>query len=187
MIRLFTAISVPDETVQELSGVTMDIQGVHWVANNQYHITLTFIGDVNVWMYRQIKTQLGMIIPEAFSIRGQGLDVFHNSQNQPHVLYAKVDVTEALQTLRDEIQDILFSMGVDCDTRAFVPHISLARLRPNADMNSVNTLIQNYQEKSLKEFSVDNFALFSSRLSQKGAIHTQVASYHTVSHYQDVL
>ena len=47
MPRLFTALTIPEETRMWLSTLRGGLRGARWIDPENYHITLRFIGDVN--------------------------------------------------------------------------------------------------------------------------------------------
>ncbi|MDP2763376.1 MAG: 2'-5' RNA ligase family protein, partial [Brevundimonas sp.] len=47
MIRLFTALSVPDDVAGTLARRQTGLPGARWRAADQLHITLTFYGEVD--------------------------------------------------------------------------------------------------------------------------------------------
>ncbi|HAC59822.1 MAG TPA: RNA 2',3'-cyclic phosphodiesterase, partial [Rhodobiaceae bacterium] len=46
MIRLFTALEIPDEVAEKLIPLQRGINGARWIERPDFHITLRFIGDV---------------------------------------------------------------------------------------------------------------------------------------------
>ena len=57
MIRLFTALEIPDEVAACLQPVQRGLSGARWVARENLHITLRFIGAVDERM-AEVATQL---------------------------------------------------------------------------------------------------------------------------------
>ena len=47
MIRLFTALSIPEDLSLRLAALGSGIDGARWVDAGNLHITLCFIGDVS--------------------------------------------------------------------------------------------------------------------------------------------
>ena len=47
MIRLFTAVTLPDQIIRRLALLGGGIPGARWVAAENLHMTLRFIGDVD--------------------------------------------------------------------------------------------------------------------------------------------
>lgn len=187
MIRLFTAIQVPEVIHEELLSLrTIPDNKMQWVNPNQFHITLAFIGDVNIWMYRQLKQQLSQILFDSITITVEGTGIFTNAENRPYIYYAKIKETEALQQLQFEIEDMLFALGIQRDKRSYIPHISLGRFVKTAADNIEDVhLIR--EVPSTIAFEADHFALYSSRLTQVGAIHTKVSEYQSLPYYHNTL
>ncbi len=47
MIRLFVALSFPEEIRQSLAALCAGVPGARWVNPDQFHLTLRFIGEVD--------------------------------------------------------------------------------------------------------------------------------------------
>lgn len=177
MIRLFTALPISEEVGGKLAHLEQDIEGCRWVSPMHYHITLFFIGDVNVWMFRQIKQQLQQIVFDPFEINIKGTGVFP-SQDNPRVIWAGVEENKSLNELQKEVSELLFSMGIEGSNTKFKPHISLAGCAPQTNPDNIQEFCKQHKNLSISNISVSEFKLFSSRLAVEGAMHSEVATYH---------
>lgn len=61
MYRLFTAIDLPATVKAELTALCCGLPGAKWVAPEQMHLTLRFIGEVDGGIFRDIS---GLVKPE---------------------------------------------------------------------------------------------------------------------------
>lgn len=124
--RLFTALPVPPSfrVVYE----KMPRKGVHarWTDPADLHITIRYLGDVESSLIPAIRQALARVNRPPFSLEIEGLDFFDNPDQA--VLYARVTSTRKLMTLCAEITDVLTPLGFDFGGRAYVPHVTLARL-----------------------------------------------------------
>lgn len=77
MIRLFTAVSIPEPIRQQLHGMGRSLPGARAVPEEQIHITLRFIGEVEGTLFKDIKDALSTVSVSPFSIAVQGLATFH--------------------------------------------------------------------------------------------------------------
>jgi 2'-5' RNA ligase len=132
MPRLFTAIEVPDEIGEELHRLRMPLPGARWIKPESYHITLRFAGDIGNVEAREFIANLAHIEPDAFELRLSGLGVFGG--DDPHSIWAGVETTSALEDLARAHEKAARNAGLSPETRAFKPHVTLARLKhPNSD------------------------------------------------------
>jgi 2'-5' RNA ligase len=175
MIRLFVAIDLPDLMRQELAGLGFGLPGARWVAAEQIHLTLRFIGGVDGAMFRDIREELAGIRSAPFAMQVKGLGCFPLRQ-APRVLWAGVANNDALILLRNRVEAALVRCGLEPEGRKFAAHITLARLRDTPLSRLTNFLAGNALF-STEPVTVTEFLLYSSRITAKGAIHQLEASY----------
>ena len=175
MQRLFVSIDLPQAVKRELAGICLGLPGARWVADEQIHLTLRFIGEVDGGLVQDIREGLAEIHTSAFAMRLVGLGVFP-PRRQPHVLWAGVEPVEPVVALRNRVESLLVGLGFAPEGRKFLPHVTMARLRDTPVARLTDYLAGNALFAS-SEFEVDAFHLYSSVLTSKGAIHQIEASY----------
>jgi len=175
MPRLFVAMDLPQLVAAELAAFCCGVPGARWVAPEQLHLTLRFIGEVDGGLGREIREALQAVAGSAFDLRVKGFGFFP-PRKQPRVLWAGVEPADEVTALRNRIERALVGLGVAPEMRKFSPHITLARL----DGTPVSRVTQFLAGNSLyasPAFTVSEFYLYSSVLTPKGAIHNSEASY----------
>lgn len=175
MHRLFVAIDLPQTVKHELTTLGCDLPGARRVRDEQLHLTLRFIGEVNDEIFQKIREKLAEIKSTAFTVRLVGLGVFP-PRRQPHVLWVGIDPSDPITTLRDRVESTIVQLGLPPEERKFSPHITLARLK-NTPINEVNRYLAGHDLFASSPFAVNTFALYSSVLSNKGATHQLEADY----------
>lgn len=175
MQRLFVSIDLPQAVKRELAGICLNLPGARWVADEQIHLTLRFIGEVDGAVVQDIREGLAGIQGSAFTLRLVGLGLFP-PRRKPHVLWAGVDPVDPVVALRNRVESLLVRLGLEPEGRAFSPHVTLARLRDTPVARLTTYLADNALFTS-SGFEVDSFHLYSSILSNNGAIHQIEASY----------
>ena len=106
-MRLFLAIDLPDEILENLSRLGCEIQGAHWLPQNQLHLTLRFIGQVDEGKCQDICEGLSEVSYQKFSIRLQGVGCFP-LRGEPKVVWAGIAPNPELLSLREKIDSALF-------------------------------------------------------------------------------
>lgn len=165
MPRLFTAIEIPQDVALSLSMLRGGLPGARWIDPENYHITLRFIGDVDRMTAVEIANSLARLEREAFDLRLVGLDAFGG--NKPHSVHACVERTPALSELQASHERIIRRAGAKPETRKFIPHVTLARLR-NARVGDIAKYLSLRGNFSTMPFKVGRFVLYSSRDSVGG-------------------
>ncbi len=175
MIRLFTAISLPDQIRSQLHGMGRSLPGARPVPEEQIHLTLRFIGEVEGSIFKDIRENLHSVQTPPFQTAIQGVGHFP-PRGKPRVVWAGVQPAEPLISLKRKIDTCLISCGLAPDNRKFSPHVTLARLN-NPPMQRLTSFLAGNAFLGFEEFAVNSFQLYSSKLSNKGAIHTLEEEY----------
>lgn len=169
MHRLFVAIRPPAATRRLLMGAMGGISGVRWQTDDQLHLTLRFIGEVDRHVAGDIHAALGGIHHAPFAIALNGIGAFDRA------VWAGVAPHEPLKSLHNKVDAALARVGIGPDQRAFLPHITLARLRRTS--GPVGNLLEQSGGLTSAPFTVDHFALFESDLTPDGAVYSIVERY----------
>ncbi len=127
MPRLFTALEIPGSIAMQLSLLQNGLPGARWIDRENLHITLRFIGDVELPQAREIAYALETVKTAPFVLNLDGLDVF--SHSKPHSLFAGVSKSEPLTELHAEQERICQRLGHVAEHRKFIPHVTIARIR----------------------------------------------------------
>ena len=166
MIRIFTAIDLPEDIKGALNSMRSTIKGARWMGPDQMHLTLSFIGEVPQVKLREITEVLGQISYHPFSIKLQGVGHFGLK-----VFWVGATLNDDLNFLKEEIDQKLKGIGIQVDIRNFKPHITLARLKGAGSVDLAN-LLEQFSLYESREFQVDKFVLYSSNLTPTGAIYS---------------
>ncbi|MFC1843192.1 RNA 2',3'-cyclic phosphodiesterase [Thermodesulfobacteriota bacterium] len=169
MPRLFIAVDLPDTIKKNLESMFFGIPGARWIALDQLHLTVRFIGDVDGALFLDIKNALAEVNISPFNIQLKGVGHFP-PRGAPRVIWTGLEKSEPLQLLRKKIDAALLKVGVKPEKRKFSPHITLARLK-NTPPQKVANFLSGNGLFSQEPFQIDDFKLYSSTLTPKGAIH----------------
>jgi len=175
MIRLFVAIDLPPALRTILNTMGQGIPGARPVSEEQIHLTLRFIGEVEGHIARDIKEALTEVRATPFPLSIQGVGHFP-PRGAPRVLWAGLLRSEELVLLRNRVERQLVACSLPPEQRKFAPHITIARLKDSpfrrvGDFLAGNSLFQS------EEFLVESFTLYSTRLIKSGALHTVERQY----------
>lgn len=165
MPRLFTGIELPEDMVWRLSMLRAGLSGAHWIDPDNYHITMRFAGDIPDAEARHFAEALARVSFDSFEIELSGLGSFGG--NKPRTVWVGVKPSPALQLLQKAHERAARLAGLPPETRNFMPHITLARLR-NVSPFSVAEYLARYGGFFSGPFTVSRFVLFSSRPNQGG-------------------
>lgn len=173
MHRLFVAVRPPPPIRSLLLAAMGGVGGARWQSDEQLHLTLRFIGEVDGHLGADIHAALGAIHHPPFDVAVCGLGTFE-SRGRPDTLWAGVAPHEPLNALHKKVDQTLARVGVKPDKRAFHPHITLARL--NRESGPVH-LLGDAGGLTSPAFAVDAFGLYESTLTPEGAVYTAIERY----------
>jgi 2'-5' RNA ligase len=174
MHRLFAAIR-PPEAIRDLLVDAMDEDPeLRWVGDEQLHLTLRFIGQVERPAANDLAVSLGTLRFEPFEIRLSGVGRFDHRNGG--ALWAGVEPKQPVSALAAKIERICQHTGLEAERRAFHPHITLARWKGRSSQ-AADLFMQRHGGLSSAPFPVDRFTLFESHLSRHGPHYEVVADY----------
>ncbi len=176
MIRLFVALELQQFVRQRLAGLTWPMAGARWVASENLHLTLRFIGDVDEAQADDIDDGLRRIRFDRFVLALEGAGQFGSSRGA-QTLWAGVGGAEMeLARLQAKIERAVVGAGVAPERRKFHPHVTLARLR-RAKIAKASEFVAAHAGLALGPIPVESFALMSSHLGRGGADYTTEVRY----------
>jgi 2'-5' RNA ligase len=174
MLRLFVAIRPPIAIRERLLAAMGGVSGARWQSEEQLHLTLRFIGEVDRHSARDVDAALGAVRHPSFEIALAGLGAF-DRRGEPVALWAGVAPHGPLKILHKKIDQAIVRAGMEPERRAFTPHVTLARLPRGA--GSVRALLETSGGLTSPPFAVDEFGLFESRPTPEGAVYTRLQRY----------
>ena len=174
MHRLFVAIRPPENVRDLLIDAMDDSPALRWVGDEQLHLTLRFIGEVERPVANDIAGALSRLRSPPFDLRVQGVGKFE--QRNGGALWAAVEPKQPVSALAAKVERAVQLAGLEPERRAFTPHITLARWnRRHAE--AVDAFVGRNSDLRSEPFTVDRFILFESKLSRHGAHYEEVAAF----------
>ncbi len=176
--RTFVAIAASPEVRQRaqkaIARLRSSADNVKWVAPENMHWTMQFLGDVNDIELADVCRQVALVAKqqEPFQIVASGVGAFP-SVDRPRALWlGAAQGAEALCTLQDAIEDSLSELGFRGERRRFVPHLTLGRVgsgsHGGANLAEQVRLMANFDGGAML---VKQVTVFSSELEREGPTH----------------
>lgn len=174
MMRLFTGLELPSDAALDLKIMQSGISGARWMDAASFHITLRFIGDIEDGLGREVAYALQRVDFRPLTLTLKGIDVFGGKK--PHALIVHVAENEELRRLQMVQERVCQSLGLEPESRKFIPHVTLARLR-DADPHDLRNFIESHSLYRSQSFEAKGFHLYSSRPSRGGGPYAIEESY----------
>ena len=169
MIRLFTALSVPDEVAEALARRQTGLPGANWRTADQLHITLAFYGEVDERRADDLSVELERAATGGpFEIALSGVGAFGDG-HRTHALWAGVAASERLPVLAGRCRSAAERAAIRIERRDYRPHLTLAYLNAQADPARTGNWIAEHNLLQSPPIRIDRFGLYSSVLTQAGS------------------
>ncbi|WP_164155373.1 RNA 2',3'-cyclic phosphodiesterase [Sandarakinorhabdus rubra] len=163
MMRLFVGLELPDEVKSALLAAMGGVAGARWQRAEQLHLTLRFIGEVDRHQAADIAAALGRVNVRPFAAELGEAGLFEH-RGRVDTLWVGVRPADALAGLAKAVNAALAGVGIAPETRAFLPHITLARGRGMLGVTG-------WPQAPLPHtpWRVNGFALFESQMGKDGS------------------
>ena len=176
MIRAFVAFKINPETVENIAAARAQLKrhlpGVRWVAKENIHVTLKFLGEIDEAQIAPITRALeGAIRPfPRLTINAKGLGVFPD-EKRPRILWVGLQGSR-LSALAPAVEKALEPVGFLSEKRGFAPHLTIGRWRQfQGSKAELEKQIEQWKNYDFGETSVHEVILYQSILKPEGAVH----------------
>jgi 2'-5' RNA ligase len=194
-MRTFIAIELPASVKQcvleRQRGMRrlLDEQGAdsafRWTPRDNLHLTLRFLGDTSDAQRRQVEAALANIAGQssAFQLALRAAGAFPNLR-KPNILWLDFGGDlDVLAPLQRRIELAAQEAGFAADTRAFTPHLTIARARKEAApamlarAGEALRTVSGTPLQASTPFTVEDFRLIHSDLRPGGSVYTPLATF----------
>ena len=186
VIRTFIAIELTEDLQRALADVQAQFKrnraarSVRWVAPENIHITLKFLGDVDADRMSDLRGALGDacvgIAPFTLTLGGAG--VFPNTHRPNVVWIGARGQIEVATRLAQRIDDACAALGFVREERLFAPHLTLGRVKRDASPSErqlIGALMENAKIGVLGEVRVERVSVMKSELKPTGSVYARLA------------
>jgi 2'-5' RNA ligase len=178
-IRTFLGIDLGEKIRDRLVSLQEDLapiaSDVKWVEPENLHLTLLFLGEVEQRETLDICRAAQKAIAElpVFTMSMEGAGCFPNPR-RPRTLWVGVgEGSEEVCAVHDAIEAPLQEMGsYRRETRAYVPHVTLGRVKGDRPNDELAKALTKYQTWSAGAVTVNEVHIMSSELTRDGPIYT---------------
>ena len=184
--RLFIAVTLPEEVKAQIEAAQAELRralpgpGVRWTRREQFHLTLMFLGDVDVARVQPLEEAIRAACRgfSALPLRAERVGFFPDLR-YPRVVWAGVqDQAGQLLRLQQAVDAVTRDFTTEEKEERFSGHITLARIkaikRPEAE--ALRQAAAGMAERLFGQWTAGEVELMRSVLSPQGARHTSLAA-----------
>ncbi len=172
------AIEIPSEIREEiaqiLEGYKTKDYPCRWVAPENLHITLIFLGEVFEGFLEATRRKLKEAVQgvKGFSIRLGGFGAFPSVKNPRVFWIGVIEGRKEVEELQGRLVKGLAEIGFEPEARKFHPHLTLGRAK--GFVKDLDLFQRDYESG---EIFVNSIALFKSTLTPNGPIYEKIEEY----------
>ena len=176
-MRIFIGIEIPEKIKKKISNEIKNLKNSYanfrWVKEENYHLTLLFLGEVKENKLEKIKKRLKRAIfdQESFFLFSYKFDLFINHQIVIYINFKRQKLLEQLaEKIRREFREYTYKTNV----KKFVPHLTIARAKiPSKQQYFVLKKFLN-KTKTNFYFKVEKITLYQSILKKTGPLYKKL-------------
>ena len=174
-MRAFFAIPMPEDArdvlriaQRRLAG----IDGVVWTKEENFHLTLAFLGEIDADGLRASRERLANVAFEPATIRIEGLSAFP-SASRARVLWAGIAVGGRW------LRDLASALQPSCDANEaepFVPHVTIGRAHRSRDaLDAAEAIERDTSSVRSMSFAAAPVVLYESLRTAQGSRYREIA------------
>ncbi|MBI3854322.1 MAG: RNA 2',3'-cyclic phosphodiesterase [Planctomycetes bacterium] len=182
-MRCFVALALPTSVrkllVQVQEALRRADADVKWVEEENLHLSLKFLGDVDDEALAKLK---GLLSVEALrwprmALTYEGIGTFPE-RGTPRVIWAGCSGDlEKVAALAGAIERSAEQVGVPRETHPFVAHLTIGRVKSDRSVKRLMAAIENQRRVPIGKDEVREFVLYRSTLTNKGPVYEALAAF----------
>ena len=177
-IRTFVAIEGPggvrDRASRLINSLSKTTESVRWVAPENLHVTVKFLGDVDETEIYQVCRCVakGCEQHSAFQATCEGLGAFPKLEKPRTIWLGVSDPNDQIVELFKSVDQSLLTMGFPTEMKRYQPHLTLGRLRyGRRETGQLTEEIQSRIDYAAGEVSVEELIIFGSEMRSGGPVY----------------
>jgi 2'-5' RNA ligase len=178
-MRLFTGLDLPAEVVRNLEQLLERLRPtarIHWSPPANLHITTKFIGEWPEGRLGELKSALAALQTQpSIPVHVRKVGFFPNP-HAPRVFWCGIEAP-GLETLAERTDGATAALGIARETRAFSPHLTLARIKERLDLQPLRQAVAALPSLDFGQFQAASFFLYQSTLRPSGSVYTKLAEF----------
>ncbi|UCD03722.1 MAG: RNA 2',3'-cyclic phosphodiesterase [Candidatus Woesearchaeota archaeon] len=179
-MRCFVGIDLSENLREEVNRFIKqtDHMGVFYgkyVESENLHISLKFLGEVDLSKIEEVERLLSEIKYTPFTASLEGIRAFP-SKHYVKVLWigankGRKEIIELHNLIDEKLKDIFHK------DRNFEPHITLSRVKNISNKDKASSFFEKNKDIKFGEITIDSFCLYKSTLTSDGPIYEKISKF----------
>lgn len=177
-MRLFTGIPLSDDVLASITRLLDYLRPsaqLRWTPPYNLHFTTKFVGE---WPEDRLDELISALRPLSrrapIEVAASNIGWLPNP-HAPRVLFVGVKAGPGLGQLAADTEDATAALGIERESRAFKPHLTLARIKQSTPLGPLRQAIARLESTEFGSFEARGFYLYLSKTGPAGSIYTQLA------------
>ncbi|MEZ4526277.1 MAG: RNA 2',3'-cyclic phosphodiesterase [Desulfobacterales bacterium] len=181
-IRAFIAFHLPEDVQNHIRERQDHLRScqlhLRWVAPENIHLTLKFLGDINPDDTERIAQAMSQAVQNTslLHLGAKGIGVFPNMRRARVLWTGLTGDTHNLIALQNRLDDRLADLGYEKESRPFKAHLTLARAKESPDPKNLLAAMEKFASFASPDFTAGELILWQSHLHRSGAVYTKLKS-----------
>ena len=178
MMRLFIALRPPPPIREILFDLMDGVPAARWQDDEQLHLTLRFVGEVERPQAEDLAAALGHVhLPAAPVVALAGVGSF-GQRGRADTLWAGIAPAAVLADLHARVERACAQAGLPPERRRYHPHVTVARLARSAGAGpALDAWLARHAALASEPFALPHLILYRSHLARGGAAYETVARW----------
>ncbi len=175
MAILFLGLDLPSSVDAHLEMMSVGIPGARWEGRDKFHLTLSYFGEVDGRVQRELIDALTGLRCAPFDMTLKGVGFFP-PRGDPTTLWVGVAEPAPVVALKQRLDARLRHVDVKPDPRKYAPHVTIARVG-DSPVDAVVAYISDHVLFRSETFPVTEVFLYSSVRTARGSHYRVEAGF----------
>lgn len=172
--RTFIAFSFEEYSVEGLVRLQRQLKprlkAVHWVLPEQFHITVSFLGEIPITEVTKAVVAIKPIIDafQPITLKVTGINGFPSDANA-RIIYAQLGGAQLEYFLQyvAKIRKTLQEQGIEFNNKPFIPHVTIGRAKMKQNLRK-------YKELQTPKLVLHSIAVYISTMQDGRFKYTEI-------------
>ncbi|MDR4503434.1 MAG: RNA 2',3'-cyclic phosphodiesterase [Candidatus Scalindua sp.] len=182
-VRLFVAIEIEKRIKERILELLENLKrtgaDIRWVASENLHVTVKFIGDSDPVILPSLAKSLENVASgfNPFRIEIENFAVFPTAKKPRIVFVGLRDKENNLTKIFEAVETETEKFGIKRESRKYFGHITVGRTKTEKNIHKLIEILRTDSNHFFGQENVRHISLIQSELTPKGPIYTTIKKF----------